>query len=67
MRIRIVEHFGRAGAFLGYEIQYKPFWWWPVWKTFDGMPWLRTRHEMEHDVFFILSVNGIIKTDEEFH
>ena len=68
MRIRIVEHRSKeTGLILGCEIQYKPFWWWPVWRSFDGLPWSQTRHELEHDVFFVLSVEGIIKTKNKFH
>lgn len=67
MKIKVIEHYSDVGGqFMGYEIQYKPFWWWPVWKTYNGMPWLRTQQGMEHDVFFILSIEGIIKTEKEF-
>lgn len=68
MRIRIIEHFDReTGAFLGYEIQYKPFSWWPMWRSFYRLMWLKNRQEVEHDVFFVLSVKGIIKTKRELN
>lgn len=70
MRIRIIEHRNKeTGLLIGYELQYKPFWWWPLWRKFAGLPllWLRTRYEMEHEVFFALSARGIIKVKDKFH
>ena len=68
MRIRIVEHYNKEnGHFLGYEIQHKSCWWWPFWKTIDGMPWLKDKQSVEHDVYFLLSIHGIISTKNEFH
>ena len=68
MRIRIVEHYDKEnGHFLGYEIQYKLFWFCPFWRTIDGMPWLKDKQSLEHDIFFLLSIHGLIKTKDEFH
>ncbi len=68
MKIRVIEHYNKpTGQFLGYEIQYKSFWFWPIWRTIDGMPWLKDKQSVEHDICFLLSIHGILKTKDMYH
>ena len=68
MRIRIVEHYNKENwHFLGYEIQYKPYWFWLFWRTIPGIPWIKDKPDLEHDIFFLLSIHGIISMKNEFH
>ena len=62
MKVRIVDHFNKAsGRFIGYEIQFKPFWWWPVWlKVNEGRRYSDEEH-MHNDVLYLLARNGVVK------
>lgn len=68
MRIRIVEHYDKeTGRFLAYEMQYKICRFWPFWRTLPGIPWHKNKQALEHDIFFLLSIHGIISMKNEFH
>lgn len=67
MIIKVVEHVDRDnGHTLGYEIRYKPFRWWPLWRRIDGVLLLPSMERVHQDVFFLLSIHGMIRKSYEF-
>ena len=64
-KYKIISHIDReSGHFKGYSLAYKPYPFIPYWKTLDvhGKNKLYGELErIEHDICFLLRVNGIIK------
>ena len=69
MRLRIVEHYSEeTGRFLSYELQYKPFWWWPFWRKFNSRDSYYSKIEdMRRDALFLLHINGVVSVTSEFN
>ena len=68
MKLRVVEHFSKeTGKFLCYELQYKPFLLWPVWKKLGTDCWTKDKSELEQNIVYLLTVDGKISNAREYH
>ena len=67
MLFRIIKHYSKEnGAFLGYELQHKPFVLWPFWRSFQTA-WYTDLSRLEHDIVFALSLDGIVKNKKAYN
>lgn len=63
MKYKIVEHINREnGLIIGYELKRR----WLFFLPWKSMRFYKTIHCIEHDVVWLLSMDGRVKLDKEF-